>query len=146
MPEGADQPAAAAEVQVARRPYRGQADVAGEDGAGSSQIARGTRDLLGMQPPARLALGQVVQVLARLAVVIARLLQEVRVRLGLETREKSLQRGLDVADEAELDGVAPADGLGPQVHLGHVGVVGVELRVREVRAQHQQRVAVLHRV
>ena len=94
---------------------------------------------------ARLALGQLVEILARLGVVGARRVEELRVRLLLELGQKRDHRVGDVAHDAQRQMAAVAEALGADVDLRHRGALGIELAVGKVAAQQQQRVAGLHR-
>ena len=68
------------------------------------------------------------------------------VGLGRQQRQQRLDRVLDRADQAELDRRAAAERSPARCRPGRsVHVVGIELLVGEVGAEHQQRVAVLHR-
>ena len=72
---------------------------------------------------------------------------EVRaVLFALEQRRQLLQRVFDFADEAQAHRRAPSNLLPAQVDLDDLGFWGKELRVRKVRAQHEQRIAVHHGV
>ena len=61
-------------------------------------------------------------------------------------RQQGRRRRLDVADDAQLHGMAPAEMSGIAVDLDDARLVGIELAPREVAAQQQQRVAALHRM
>ena len=81
---------------------------------------------------------------ARLAVVGERVVEVRAVASWRQLRQQRLDRGADVADEAEIEPGAAAEMLRPDVDLRDLGVVGQELLVGEVRAEHQQHVAGMH--
>ena len=62
----------------------------------------------------------------------------------LELAASLLDRGADVADQAELELAAPPEILRPDIDLCDLGLGRQELLVGEVGAQHQQHVASLH--
>jgi hypothetical protein len=65
VPERTDQPAFAVHREIARRPHRRQADIAGEDGILCRQVADRLGDLLRMdQALAGRSLGEIVEPLA----------------------------------------------------------------------------------
>jgi hypothetical protein len=64
----------------------------------------------------------------------------------LQHRQEGGDGRANVADDTQIDPAPVAQALGPQVDLRDTGVLRVELPVGEVGAQHQQRVAFLHRL
>ena len=71
-----------------------------------------------------------------------------RSSLRLQQREQRAQRLRRVADEVDLHRVAHADqpAVDVDLHAARLARLGQPLRVREARADHQQRVAALHHV
>ena len=145
--ERADQPALAVHLEVARRPDRRRADVAGEDRVVGRELADQPRDILRMDDvAARPALGQLVEIGARLAVVGAAPRRGTsRSVFGFSLRQQGRDRGADVADHAQIERAAVAEALRPDVDLRDPAPLGIELPVGEVGAEQQQRVALLHR-
>ena len=133
------------EMQIARRPDRGLADVAGEHGIGGGDLVDHLGDILRMD---RLAAGhadrELVEALAGIAVMRLRLGQERVAGFLGELRQQQRERAGDVADEAEIEARAAAQILGAQIDLRHLGVGRVELPIGKIRAQHQQQVAIEH--
>ncbi len=78
--------------------------------------------------------------------MLARGFQEVAVGLARETPLQRGERRLDVADQAQVDRHALADRRAVMVDLHHLGVGRVEIAIREIGAEHHQRVAGLQRV
>ncbi len=92
------------------------------------------------------AVGERVQPLAGLLVVREAVVEVGAVALGGEPRQEGAERRLHVADEGEVEPRAAAEVLGPDVDLRDLRLGGVELAVGKVGAQHQERVALQHRV
>ena len=68
--------------------------------------------------------------------------------LFLDERRQRVERRADVADNAKIDRHTPAYVFGAHIHLrdAYSRATGIELAVWEVRAEHQQHVAIEHRV
>ena len=144
-----DQPPLAVHRQIARGPHRRQADVAGEDGVLGGLVADRLGDLLRMDEPlAGRADGEIVERLARLGVVLLRLGEMRAVALLLEQRQQRRERRAHVADHAEIDRRAAADVLRPDIDLRDADAAPsrIELPIGEIGPEHQQDVAVEHRV
>jgi hypothetical protein len=62
-----------------------------------------------------------------------------------QQREQGIDRVRDRPDQRDVDGHPPADLLRPNVDLDHWHTFWIESAVGKVGAEHQQRVAVLHR-
>ena len=144
--ERADQAALAVHLEVARRPHGLRADVAGEDRVIRRDFAHQAGDILRVDDlAAGLALGELVEVLARLLVMGERAIEELAVGPLLELGQQRRHRGADIADDAQRQVAAIAEALRPDVDLHDPGALGIELAVGEVGAEQQERVAVLHR-
>ena len=89
---------------------------------------------------------ELVEGLARLTIMRLRFGQESGVALLRDLRQQRRERAGDVADEAEIEPGAAAEVLAAQIDLRDLGLGRVELPIGEIRAQHQQQVAVEHRV
>ncbi len=145
MVEGADEAPLAVHLQVARSPDDGRADITGEDRILIRQLADESRDVLRVNDPALgAALRQYVQVSPGRRVVLESAVQVQGVRLVVEVGQQSPNGVLDVADDAEVDAAAVAQGFGPQVDLDDARILRIERTVWEVRAQEQKGVAALH--
>src|ERR1700692_2713238 len=147
MPEGADQPAFAVHRQVARSPNGRQTHVARKYGVVRGELAQGGRYLLRVYQASRRArLRKVVKVFARVLIMMTRIIEMRLIDLLVETRQQRSDRRGDIAHEAQLDRRAAAQVLGSDIDLRDVhAALGIELSVREVSAEHQQSVAILHR-
>lgn len=144
--ERADQSALAVHGEVARGPDDGGADVGDEDGVLGGEPVQHPGDVLRVQRllPAG-GHGQVVELLAGLPVAPERVLQVLRrVRAG-QQREEREGGVLDGADQPDVDGVPPAELRATDVDLHVLRLGREELLVREVRAEHEHDVGVLHR-
>jgi hypothetical protein len=106
-------------------------------------------DLLRMNRfPAGRADGQIVEGLARSGVVLARLREVGLVAFLLQQQKQGGEGRFYVADHAEIDRGAASDLLGTQIdlHDAHTPSLRIELAVRKIGPEHQQDVAVEHRV
>ena len=90
-------------------------------------------------------LGKVIQTPAGTPVVRGHAVEVLRVASVAEAGQKRGDRILDGADESDLDRDPATDVLPPDIDLDDPGVLGKEGPVREIRTEHQQGVAVLHR-
>ena len=136
----------AVHVQVASRPDTGGADVGGEDRVvGGEPVDRGG-DVLRMQRRVVPAVpGELVQPFAGPPVMRGHPVQVRRIGLGRDQRQQRIDRVLDGADQRNVDRHPAADLLAPHVDLDHRYPARIKLPVGEVGAEHDQRVAVLHR-
>src|SRR4029077_15373167 len=101
-----------------RRPYRRQADIAREDGIRGRLFADRLGDLLRMEEPlAGRPLGKMVELLARLGVMLLRSGEMGAVALLLEERQQRRERRAHVTDDAEIDRNTATDVLRPQIDL-----------------------------
>ena len=68
--------------------------------------------------------------------------------MRLETQEQRLDGRADIADDAEVDGHAPPDDFAPDINLGDASPTAarIELAVGKIGPEHEQDVAVEHRV
>jgi hypothetical protein len=78
--------------------------------------------------------------------VLARILEEAPVGLALELRHQRLQGRLHIADQTELQRRALAQRGAAPVDLHHVAMRRIEVAIREIGAEHHERVARHHRV
>ena len=143
----AEHAALAVHLQVARRPDRRCADIEGEDRVLRCEVADRLGNELRMD---RLVAGlpgrQFVQILACLAVVGEAVIEMRAVALGLEPRQQPLDRGANVGEDSEIEPAATPEVFRPDVDLGDLCVIGEELAIREIGAEHQKHVRVHHRV
>ncbi|GJE69732.1 hypothetical protein CHKEEEPN_1261 [Methylorubrum podarium] len=143
---GADQAPPGGHPEVARRPDGGRADVGGEDRVVVGRLAEKPSEVLRVdRRPAGPAGGEVVEVLPRLGVVLEGGVQVAGAVVAGKPRQQRLEGGGDVADEAEFEPAALAQVLRAQIDLRDLRVLGIELAVGEVGAEHQQGLAGLHR-
>jgi hypothetical protein len=68
-----------------------------------------------------------------------------RLGLGFDQRQQGVDGVFDRAHERNIDGNPSADIFTAHIDLDHRDARGIERAVREIGAEHQQRVAVLHR-
>jgi hypothetical protein len=135
------------QLEIAREPVGGGAGVGGEDAVVGETRRKLPEDELRIDRVRRLlrAIGHQVPP------VLHRLLDPVTPRavlLPLEQRQQHSQRFRRVADQLHLHRVPDADAPCVDVDLDSAGIAFArkELRVREARAHHQQRVAVRHQL
>ena len=145
--ERADDPPFAVHVKITGHPGDRRADIAGEDRIVRGQFADQAGDILRMDGGrVGFALGESIQVMPRRPIVAERSVEVIAVRLLGNQGIQRLEGGLDVAEHAELERTAIAERLGAQVDLGDARVLGEELPIREIGAQHEQHVGRHHRV
>ena len=89
---------------------------------------------------------QVIQALARFDVVGQRVIEVGTVGFRPQQWQQCVDRGTNIADQAKIEPAAPPKILRSDINLGDGGVSREELAVGEVRPQHQQPVAILHRM
>jgi hypothetical protein len=87
---------------------------------------------------------QVVQFLARLTIVFERCIEMSPPRLLLDPRKKGAQRLRDASHDSQVDVATASQLLHPDIDLHDARLLRIELLVREVSPQHQQRLAVHH--
>ena len=112
-------------------------------------IADRLRDLLRVNNAlARRAGSQSVEFLAGAAVMRARLGQMLTVGFLPQQRQQLTQRCAHIADNAEIDRRAAADVFRADIDLrdAHSAASGIKLPVRKIGTEHQQDIAVEHRV
>ncbi len=90
--------------------------------------------------------GEIVEAGAGLGVMLARGIQEFRRSLAGKTRQQCRDRLAHVADQTEFDRHAAPQRRRIAIDLRHLGAIGIEIAVGKVGAQHQERVALLHRM
>src|ERR1700692_2847772 len=96
---------------------------------------------------ARLTDGQIVETLSRLSIMLDGPIQVLAILLLRQQREQGIERGSHVTDEPQMDRRATAELFRPDVNLRDASAsLRVKLTIGEIRAQHQQRIAVVHRV
>src|ERR1700747_255037 len=104
MPERSDQPPLAVHRQIPSGPYRGQTDVAGEDGVLRSVSAGGLGNLLRVD---RFAAGltdrEPIELLARLAVMLGRAVEMGAISRLLDQRQQVFNGCATVTSYAETD-------------------------------------------
>src|SRR5882724_9966540 len=147
MPERPDQPPLAVHRQIARGPYRGQTDVAGEDGVLRSLVADRLGDLLRVDRFATgLADREPIEILARFAVMFRCTGEMSAVTLLADERQHSFNSRANVAHHAEIDRRAAADLFGPHIHLcdAYSCTARIELAIRKIGTEHQEDVAIEH--
>src|SRR5580704_13472933 len=90
--------------------------------------------------------GQRIEILARYAIALKRCLQMMVVTVLLQSWQKSLEGHPRIADKSIVDlGTAP-ELLSPDVNLRDLGISRIKLLIGEIGSNHQQEVAVHHRV
>ena len=133
------------DVQVARRPRHRRPDVGHENGVVGGRLVDEAREELRVDRRVSVVGGQLVELRARLAVVLERRTEVIAVAADAQHRQEGARGLADIADEAEVDRGAPAQLLTAHIHLDDRGVLRVELPVGQVAAEDEQRVALLHR-
>ena len=79
--------------------------------------------------------------------MLERAIQIASIGLRVEPRQQGIQRRRDIADDTEADRRTAAELFRPEIDLRDAGgALGVELAIGKIRPQHQQRVAVVHRI
>ena len=68
------------------------------------------------------------------------------VRFRRELGQQRFEGGLHVAHKAEVNARAPADLFAAEVHLNDRRLMRIKLLIRKIRAEHEQHVAIHHRV
>ena len=145
--EGTEQPALAVHREVARGPDRRGADITGEHGVVRGELIEHAGHVLrvaALRGPARR--GQLVQARPRRSVVLERRHEVLVVPPLVEEREQGPKGRPRIPHEPVVDLRAPPELLAADVDLHDRRLLRKELAVREVRAEHQQEVAVHHRV
>ena len=90
--------------------------------------------------------GQLVEILAGLAIVVLVDFQETRVVVGRKPRQQGVQRGADIPDQPHGQLGPAAQMMTANIDLDDIAVVGEEIAIREIGAQHHQQVAFLERL
>ena len=90
------------------------------------------------------AFGQRIQIGPSLLVVGQGPVEMSCVRLVVQKRQQSGNRVLHRPDQAEIERAAITESSGVGVDLRDFRALGEKLPIREIRAQHQQRIAALH--
>src|SRR5713101_7962921 len=147
MIEGAEQAPLAVHGEIARRPDRRGAHIAGKHRVLGGNLVEHPDHVLGMNGLlAGLAHGQLIEALPCLPVVLERSPQVLVVPVLLELGQEGSEGRLGVPHEAVVDPGTPAQLFPAEVDLDDGRVRGKELLVREVRSDHQQEVTVHHGV
>src|SRR5208337_1669636 len=149
VPERSEEPALAVHGEIARRPDRGQADIAGEDRISRGAIAKRRGDLFRVNDAfAPRASCEIVQLPARLGVVPPGLGKMRTIAFRLKPRQERLKRCPDITDDAEVYCGAAAEMLRSEIDLSdaHAAALRIELPIWKIGPDHQQNVAVEHRI
>src|SRR6202007_1633892 len=119
------------------RPDRRQPHIAGEYRVLGSKLAQHTGDLLWMdQSPSIASLREIVKALARLLVMMTRIVQVRAISLLVDTRQYRLDCRSDIAHEPELDRCTATQVLRSDIDLRNVNItLRIELSVREISAK-----------
>jgi hypothetical protein len=134
-------------TQIARCPDDGGTNIGDEHRivGGTSSTVLG--DELWMKRGAVVVVDrQLVQCFPRVGIVLSHAVQMAAVRLGLQSGKQGSGGVLDRADQWHIHPDPSADVLAAQVDLQHDRPARVELAIRKVRPEHQQRVTLLHRL
>ena len=136
-----------AQPDVARVPVGRRARVGRDDRPIGQALGQLGEEQLGVDPVRALGRALVHQ-LPPVGHVRLDLLAPGAIRLAREQRQQLTQRLLSVTDEPDLERIAHAEHARVDVDLDRLRLahLGQELRVREARADHQQRVAALHQL
>ncbi len=137
--EGADYPPFAVHRQVAGRPNRRSANVAGENSVLRSELVEHSGKILRMDGPLTLSIcRKFIEALACLTIVLDRGIQ-VRIELVLvQFWQKGTDGCLRISDKAVVDFCAPAQLFSTDINLNNRCVLGIELLVRKVGTDHQK--------
>ncbi|SAJ31330.1 Uncharacterised protein [Enterobacter cloacae] len=145
MVERPKQATFAVHFQIARGPDGGRSYVAGEDGIVVGEVADLLRQILRVDRFfARF--GEIVQPLARIAIIAQGFIEEFAVRFFFQQRQQGGEGGFDIADKRHIHLAVRADAAGINVDLDNFGIRRVERAVRELGAEQDQRVGVHHGV
>src|SRR5262245_65653533 len=87
---------------------------------------------------------ELVEAFARLAIVLARLLEVAAVALLFEAWQQRLDRRAHVTHHAHVDRRSPPDDFAAPIDLGnpHAAAAGIELPIRKIGPEHEEDVAI----
>src|SRR5215470_10950986 len=143
MVERAEESPFAVHRQVARRPDRWCAHVAGKNGVLGAELVERSSDILRMDSFLPGFTGRkFIESLPRLLIMFERSLQMLVVLVLAQLWQERLEGGLRVPDQAVVQLGSPAELFTTEINLGDCRILGKELLVWEVRSDHQQKVAV----
>src|SRR5208337_4506832 len=135
--------------EIARRPDRWQADIAGEDSVLRGVVADRLGDLLRVDRslPGRPD-SEIVERLARLRVMALRSSEMPTIALLVDERQQRRERRSDIAGDPKIDRDTTPYVLGPDIDLRNADArpFGIKLSIGEVGPEHEQHIAVAHRV
>jgi len=147
MVEGAEQAAPAIHRQIARRPNGWSADIARKDCVLGGQLVENSDHILRMNRLlAWTTARQLIQALPGFLVVFERSLQMLAVFVPVQPGEEGSESLLGVAHKAIVNLGATTQLLPPDVNLDDGRILRKELLIGKVRSEHQQQIAVHHRV
>src|SRR5438105_13017840 len=129
--EGAEQAPLAVHREVAGRPDRRRANIARKDRVAGRELVEHAGDVLRMRQLSGSTRRELVEALARLAIVLQCRPQMRSVQARFERWQEGAEGRLDVPDEALVDSRAPTELLATDVDLDDPRVLRKELLVRK---------------
>src|SRR6266403_3659420 len=146
MHERAQQPTFAVHAQIPRCPDRRRSPVAGENCVLACEFVNLARNKLRMTAAAIDSFGRkFVESFSRFTIMLETPTQVFVVVIFLQLWQESLKSHLGIADQSVVELCAAAQLFSSNVDLNNRSVFRKELLIREIRADHQQSVAVHHR-
>src|ERR1035437_7043308 len=147
MSERAEEPPFAVHCQVSCRPDRRRAHIAREDGVVCTKLVEHPDNILRVDMLIGwIRRGKVIKTLPCLPIVFDRRLQMLIVLVVGQPRKEGTKRGLRVPYVAVIDSCSSAELFATDVKLYNPRILGIELLIRKIRPNHQQDIAVHHRV
>src|SRR5665213_719538 len=147
MIERAEQPTLAIHAKIAGRPDGWRADVTDENCVIRGDLIQYFGDILRVNRYAtRLAHGEIVESFSRLLVMIDRGIKMFALRFRMKQRLKRGKRIFHRADQSQIHSFAASDLFATPVNLNGIRLLGIELLVGKIAAEHQQHIAIHHRM
>jgi hypothetical protein len=117
-------------MQIARRPDRRRAHVAGKHCIFGRQLIQNVCDVLRRnRGSARFTHGEIVEALASIFVVAEACIEIGPVGLALDQRSQHLERVLHISNQAKIDRSAASNLVAEPIHLNDLCVLGIELLI-----------------
>src|SRR5258708_23878344 len=147
MVEGTNETTFSVHGEIACGPNYGRTYVASKNRVFGCEFVDHTCNVLGMNRPfVGIRSCQVIQIFARLPIVLHGMFQVLLVLVLLQLWKQCSQRGLRVSNETNVQLAAASQVLTAKVNLDDSRVLGIEIPVWKVRSEHQQDFAVRHGV
>src|SRR5260370_37903112 len=147
MVEGSKYPPLAVHREIARRPDGRGPHIAGENSVPGGKLVEDPDHMLRMDGfLAPLTRRNLVETLPRFLIMRQRALQMLVITLCVQLWQQGSEGSPRVSHKTVIDLGAPSQLFSPDVDLDDRRILGEELLVGKVRSNHQQEVAVHHRV